>query len=72
VRVDGRVARGAGEVLVLLIGDVLLRLGVALALGQAEVHDVHDVLVLGQPDEEVIGFDVPVEEVVRVCLLKPH
>jgi len=50
---------------------VLLRLGVALALGQPEVHDVDVVLVLGQPNQEVVWLDVAVDEVVRVHLLQP-
>jgi len=70
VGVDGGLAGCAREVLVLLLGDVLLRLGVALAFGESEVHDLDDVLVFGQADQEVVGFDVAVDEVVRMHLLE--
>ena len=37
VRVDAHVAGGAGQALVLAVGDVLVRLRVDVLLGQAEV-----------------------------------
>jgi len=71
VGVDRSIPRSAREVLVLLLGDVLLGLGVPLTFGQSEVHDVDRVLVLGESDQEIVGFDVPIDEVVCVHLLQP-
>ena len=48
MRVDGGVAGGAGQVLVLAVGDVLVCAGVAVLLGQAEVDDVDQVALLAQ------------------------
>ncbi|KAJ8577597.1 hypothetical protein ON010_g1609 [Phytophthora cinnamomi] len=70
VRVDGGVTRRAREVLVLTVGDVLVRLGVAVLLGQTEVDDVHDLGPLAQADEEVVRLDVAVDEVLRVAVLE--
>jgi len=50
---------------------VLASLGVAEALGEAEVDDVDVVLLLGDADEEVVGLDISVEEVPRVNELDP-
>lgn len=46
VGVDGGVAGGASEVLILAVGDVLVRSGVAVFLGQAKVDDVDQVALL--------------------------
>lgn len=69
VGVDGGVARRAGQVLVLPVGDVLVRARVAVALGEAEVDDVHRVVVPPEPDEEVVGLHVPVDEALCVCVV---
>lgn len=68
--VDGGVTRRAREVLVLTVGDVLVRLGVAVLLGETEVDHVHDLGALAQADEEVVGLDVAVDEVLRVAVLE--
>lgn len=69
VGVDGGVAGSAGQVLVFPVGDVLVRAGVPVLLGQAEVDDVHQVALLPQAHEEVVRFDVPVYEVLGVDVL---
>ena len=68
VGVDAHVARGAGQRLALPVRDVLLGLGVAVLLGHAEVDDVDDVgrLGVGSADEEVVGLDVAVDQVLFV------
>jgi len=50
---------------------VLLGFGVSLTLGKAEVYHLNNVLVLRQPNEEIVGFGVTVDEVVCVNLLQP-
>ena len=50
--VDAGVSRGAGEVLVFPVGNVLVRSGVPVLLGQAEVDDVDQVPLLAEAPEE--------------------
>ena len=69
VSADGAVAGGTGEVLALLVGDVLVGLGVAVLLGEAEVDDVDVVAALSGAHQEVVGLDVTVEEVLGVDVL---
>lgn len=69
VCVDGGVAGGASQVLVLPVGNVLVGASVSVFLGQAEVDDVHQVALLAQTHEEVIGLHVSVDEVLRVDVL---
>jgi len=68
VRVDAHVARRARQALALAVRDVLLRLGVAVLLGHAKVDDVDRVGVLRPrpADEEVVGLDVAVDQVLLV------
>ena len=60
MRVDTHVTRSSRERLAFPVGDVLLRLGVAVLLGHAEVDNVDNVGALGAgaADEEVVGLDV--------------
>ena len=51
MRVDAGVTRGASEVLVFPVGNVLVRSGVPVLLGQAEVDDVHQVALLAEAPE---------------------
>ena len=69
VGVDGGVACGARQVLVLAVGDVLMCAGVAVLLGQAEVDDVDQVALLAQAHQEVVGLHVAVDEVLGVDVL---
>lgn len=69
--VDGGVAGGAGEVLVLSVGDVLVCASVTVFLGQAKVDDVDQVALLAEPHQEVIGLHVSVDEVLGVDVFNP-
>eukprot|EP00967_Tisochrysis_lutea_P097801 scaffold143824_cov21-Tisochrysis_lutea.AAC.1 len=51
VRVDARIAGSAGEVLVLAVGNVDVRLRIPVLFGQTEVNDMHLVSLLSQPCE---------------------
>lgn len=66
--VDAHVTGGSRETLSLSVGDVLLRLGVAVLLGHAEVDYMNDVGSLGlrATNQEVVGLDVAVDEVLLV------
>jgi len=69
VVVDGGLTRCAGQVLAILEGDVLLALGVEVALGESEVDQLNRVAVVSVAHEEVVGFGVAVDEVVVVDTL---
>lgn len=60
--IDAGVTSGARQVLILTIRDVEMSLRVAVFLGQAEVDDIHLVSPLADPHQEVVGFDVTVDE----------
>lgn len=64
--VDGSVASRARQVLVLPVGDVLVRPGVAVLLGQAEVNDVDQVALFAETHQKVVGLHVSVDEVLGV------
>merc|ERR1712216_41660 len=62
MRVDACITRGASQVLVLPIRYMLVGLGVAVLLRQAEVDDVDLVGLLAETHEEIVGLDVSVNE----------
>ena len=66
--VDAHVSGGSGQRLAFSVRDVLLRLGVTVLLGHAEVDDVDDIGTLGSwaSNEEVVGLDVAVDQVLLV------
>mmetsp|Transcript_122964 Transcript_122964/g.226495 ORF Transcript_122964/g.226495 Transcript_122964/m.226495 type:complete len:229 (-) Transcript_122964:394-1080(-) len=59
----------ACEILALSVGDVLLRLRVAVLLCQPKVNDVHLVGLFAQTNEEVVRLDIPVDEILGVHIL---
>eukprot|EP00187_Rhodella_violacea_P007101 CAMPEP_0174886340 /NCGR_PEP_ID=MMETSP0167-20121228/1575_1 /TAXON_ID=38298 /ORGANISM="Rhodella maculata, Strain CCMP736" /LENGTH=353 /DNA_ID=CAMNT_0016122291 /DNA_START=88 /DNA_END=1148 /DNA_ORIENTATION=- len=67
--VDGGVTGGAGEILVLPVGDMDVCFMVAVLLCESKVDDVDDVRVLPQAHEKVVGLDVAVEEASGVDVL---
>jgi hypothetical protein len=68
VGVDTHVTSSTRKRLALPVRDVLLRLGITVLLGHTEVDNVDHVGALGAraPDEEVVGLDVPIDEVLLV------
>mmetsp|Transcript_43258 Transcript_43258/g.123756 ORF Transcript_43258/g.123756 Transcript_43258/m.123756 type:complete len:328 (-) Transcript_43258:225-1208(-) len=70
VSVHARVSRRTCQGLVLLVWNVLMRLRVAILLGQAEVNDVHLVSLGANADEEVVGLDVSMNDVPGVHVLQ--
>lgn len=63
MRVDGGVAGSAGQVLVLPVGDVLVRAGIAVLLGQTKVNDVHQVTLFAKSHEEVVRLHITMNEI---------
>ena len=66
VIINGRSTSGTGQVLVLPVRNVEVRLGVAVLLGETEIDDVDLVSALADAHEEVVRLDVTVDEVTRV------
>lgn len=66
--VDTHVTSGTRKRLAFPVRDVLLCLGVTVLLRHTEVDDMDDIGALGAraADEEVVGFDVAVDEVLLV------
>jgi hypothetical protein len=63
VSVDTSISGGASQVLAVPVGNVLASLGVSESLGEPEINDVDIVLLLADPDEEVVWLYVSVQEV---------
>lgn len=72
--VDTHVPSGARQGLALAVRDVLLGLRVAVLLGHTKVDDVNDVGGFGRgaANEEVVGLDIAVDEVLLVDGLHPR
>lgn len=67
--VDGCITSGTRQVLVLSVGDVEVRLGVSVLLGKAEINNVDLVAALSNAHEEVVRFDISVDEGLGVDVL---
>lgn len=63
--VDTHVARCTGQRLPLAVGDMLLGLGVTVLFGHAKIDHVDYIggFGVGTADEEVVGFDITVDEI---------
>ena len=64
--VDGRVPSGTGQILVLSVRDMKMRLRVSIFLGQSEINDIDLVSSFSYAHEEIVGFDVSMNKVSRV------
>lgn len=66
--VDAHVTSGTRKRFPFPVWNMLLRLGVTVLLGHTKVDNVDNVGALraGATDEEVVGLDVPVDEVLLV------
>ena len=64
--VDAGVPGGARQVLVFSVRDVLVRARVTVFLRESKVNHVHEVPLLAETHQEVVGFHVAVDEVLRV------
>ena len=67
--IDGGVAGGAGQVLVLPVGDVEVGLRVPVLLGKTKVDDIDLVTALANSHQEIVRFNVAVDEVAGVDVL---
>lgn len=62
VSIDGGVTGGTSQVLVLSVGNVEVRLGVAVLLSQTEIDDIDLVATLADAHQEVVGLDITVDK----------
>lgn len=71
--IDGHVAGSAGQRLPFSVGNMLLGLGIAVLFGHSKINDVNDIGSLGArtTDEEVVGLDVAIDEILFVDCLDP-
>jgi hypothetical protein len=66
VGIHGRVSRSPGQVLTVTIWDMLTSLWVTEALGETKVNYVDVVLLFANSDQEVVWFDISVQEMTRM------
>ena len=66
VSVDGGVAGSSSEILVLSVRDMKMGLGVTELLGETEIDDIDLIASLSDAHEEVVGFDIAMNEISRV------
>lgn len=67
--IDGGITSSTGQVLVLAVRDVEVRLRVTILLGQTEIDDVDLVTTLANAHQEVVGFDITMDEGLGVDVL---
>ena len=67
--VDAGISGGTSQVLVLTVWNMEMSLGVPILLGQTEINDVDLVATLANAHEEVVRFDVSVDEGLGVDVL---
>lgn len=60
--IDTGVTCGAGQILVLSVRDMEVRLGVAIFLSKTEINDVDLISTLSDAHEEVIRFNITMDE----------
>lgn len=69
--VDTGITSRTGQVLVLTIGDVEMGLGVTVFLGQTEIDDIDLIASLANTHQEVVGFDVTMDEGLGMDVFDP-
>ena len=67
--IDRCIASCTGEVLVLPVGNVQVRLGIAVFLSETKVDDVDLITPLANAHQEVVGLDIAVDKVTGVDVL---
>lgn len=60
--VNGCIAGSARQVLILTVRDVKMGLGVSVFFGEAEIDDIDLVATLANAHEEVVRFDIAMNE----------
>lgn len=66
MRVDRGIPRSSCEILILSIRNMLVRLRVSVLLREPVVYYIHNIGLLPQPYQEIIGLNVSMNVVFRV------
>ena len=66
MRVNGRISSRSCQILAVSVGDVLPSSRVPVPLSQTKVNDVNMMLFLPNSNQEIVRFDVSVDEMTRV------
>lgn len=64
--IDCGVSSSTSQILAITVWNMLTSFWVSEAFGKPKVNDIHEMLLLLNPNQEVIGFDISVQEVARV------
>ena len=67
--VDGGITSSTSQVLVLPVGDVQMGLGVTEFLCETKIDNVNLVTAFADAHQEIVGFDIAVNEITRVDVL---
>jgi|SRR5712671_2908212 len=67
--VDRRISGSSGQILVLAIGDMKMGLGIPVLLRKTKVNDIDLIAALANTHEEVVGFDVTMDEIAGMDVL---
>ena len=67
--VDGRITGSSGQVLVLTVWNVEVRLRVTVFLCQSKVDDVDLISTLPNPHQEIVRLDITMDEGLGVDVL---
>lgn len=70
--VDAGISSSTRQVLVLTVGDMEVRLWVTVLLGETEIDDIDLITALADAHQEIVGFDVSMDERFRVNILDPR
>jgi len=66
MRINGSIPSCASQILAVTIRNMLASLGVPEALGKTEINNIDVVLLFADSDEEIVGFDISMQEMSRM------
>ena len=69
--IDGGISCRSGKIFILTVGNVLVGSWITVFLGETKVDNVNDALTFAQADEEVVRFDVSMDEAFGVDVFEP-
>lgn len=66
MRINGGIPGCASQILAVTIRNMLASLGVSEALGKTEINNIDVVLLFADSNEEIVGFDISMQEMSRM------
>ncbi len=64
--IDGGVSSCTSQILVFSVGDMQMCARISVFLGETKVDDVHLVSTFSKPHQEIVGFNISVQEALGV------